>query len=53
MRDYAVEKQTDHKGFVERTFGWLSNWCGVHRERANRLACVTSLMAANALNNPA
>ena len=64
----AVEKDPDQKGFVvlerrwvvERTFGWISHWGGLNRERAgrldvatSRLACVASLMAANALNNPA
>ncbi|WP_187278186.1 IS5 family transposase [Methylobacterium sp. WL7] len=64
----VVEKDPDQKGFVvlerrwvvERTFGWLSHWGGLHRERAGRLdvatgrlACVASLMAASALNNPA
>lgn len=68
MRHRVVEKLPDHNGFVvlerrwvvERTFGWLSHWAGLHRERAGcldvatgRLACVTTLMAANALNNPA
>jgi hypothetical protein len=45
---------------VERTFGWLSHGGGLQRERAGRLdvatgrlACLASLMAANALNNPA
>jgi putative transposase len=44
---------------VERTFGWISHWGGVLRERAGRLdvatgrlACVASLLAAGALNNP-
>jgi len=68
MRRRVVEKDPDQKGFVvlerrwvvERTFGWLSHWAGLHRERAGRLdvatgrlACVASLMAANALHNPA
>jgi putative transposase len=68
MRHRVVEKDPDRKGFVvlerrwivERTFGWLSHWGGLHRARAarldvatGRLACVASLMAANALNNPA
>ncbi len=67
MRHRVVEKQTGQKGFVvlerrwvvERTFGWISHWGGLNRERAGRLdlatgrlACVASLMAANALNNP-
>jgi hypothetical protein len=45
---------------IERSFGWLGHWGGLHRERAGRLDvatgrldCVASLMAANALNNPA
>jgi hypothetical protein len=45
---------------VERSFGWMSHRGGLHRERAGRLdvatgrlACAASLMAANALNNPA
>jgi hypothetical protein len=44
---------------VERTFGWISHWGGVLRERAGRLdvatgrlACVASFLAAGALNNP-
>ena len=68
MRRRVVEKDPDQKGFVvlerrwvvERTVGWLSHWAGLHRERAGRLdvatgrlACVASLMAANALHNPA
>jgi transposase len=68
MRHHVVEKDPDQKGFVvlerrwlvERTFGWLSHWGGLHRERAGRLdvatgrlTCLASLMAANALNNPA
>ena len=67
MRHRVVE-EPDQKGFVvlerrwlvERTFGWLSHWGGLLRERAGRLdvavgrlACVASLMAANALYNPA
>ncbi|WP_050735622.1 IS5/IS1182 family transposase [Methylobacterium sp. ARG-1] len=67
MHHRVVEKQPNQKGFVvlerrwvvERTFGWLSHWGGPLRERAGRLdvatgrlACVASLMAANALNNP-
>ncbi|QEE39033.1 MULTISPECIES: IS5 family transposase [unclassified Methylobacterium] len=67
MRRRIVEKEPDQKGFVvlkrrwvvERTFCWLSHWAGLHRERAGRLdvatgrlACVASLMAANALYNP-
>lgn len=67
LRHRVVEKRPDQKGFVvlerrwvvERTFGWLSHWGGLLRERAGRLdvatgrlACVVSLMAANALNNP-
>lgn len=50
----------ERRWVVERTFGWLSHWGGRHRERAGRLdvakgrlACVASLMAANALKNPA
>ena len=68
MRRRVVEKHPDQKGFVvlerrwvvERSFGWLSHWGGLLRERAGRLdvaagriACVACLMAANALNNPA
>ncbi|CAO4191880.1 transposase [Methylorubrum extorquens] len=64
----VVEQDPDQKGFVvlerrwgvERTFGWLSHWGGLHRERVGRLdvatgrlARVASLMAANALNDPA
>ena len=67
MRHRVVDKQPHQKGFVvlerrwrvERTFGWFSHGCGLHRERAGRLdvatgrlACLASLMAANALNNP-
>lgn len=53
-------EHTERRGVMERTFGWLSHWGGLHRERAGRLdvatgrlACVASLMAASALNNPA
>ena len=68
MRRRVVEKHPDQKGFVvlerrwvvERSFGWLSHWGGLLRERAGRLdvaagrlACVACVMAANALNNPA
>ncbi|MEH3117167.1 MAG: transposase [Methylorubrum populi] len=68
MRHHVVEKDPDQRGFVvlerrwvvERTFGWLSHWGGLLRERAGRLdvatgrlACVACLVAANALNNPA
>ncbi|GJE35064.1 hypothetical protein LDDCCGHA_5282 [Methylobacterium oxalidis] len=68
MRHRVVEKNPEQKGFVvlerrwlvERTFGWLSHWSGLHRERAGRLdvaagrlTCVACLMAINALNNPA
>ena len=68
MRHHVVEKQPDQKGFVvlerrwvvERTFGWLSHWAGLLRERAGRLdvatgrlACVACLMAVTALHNPA
>ena len=68
MRHRVVEKDPGQKGFVvlerrwlvERTFGWLSHWGGLLRERVGRLdvatgrlACVACLMAANALNNPA
>ncbi|WP_373322038.1 transposase [Methylobacterium dankookense] len=68
MRHRVVEKGPDQRGFValerrwlvERTLGWLSHGGGLLRERAGRLdvatgrlACVASLMAANALNNPA
>lgn len=64
----VVEKQPNQKDFVvleqrlvvERSFGWLNHWVGLNRERVGRLdvaigllACVVSLMAANALNNPA
>jgi putative transposase len=68
MRRRVVEKDPGQKGFVvlerrwvvERTCGWLSHGGGLQRERAGRLdvatgrlACLASLMAANALNNPA
>lgn len=68
MRHRVVEKQADQNSFVvlerrwlvERSFGWLSHWGGLLRERAGRLdlatgrlACVASLRAANALYNPA
>ena len=68
MRHRVVEKEPDQKGFVvlerrwlvERTFGWLSHWGGLLRERAGRLdvatgrlACVACLMAVTALYNPA
>ena len=67
MHHRVVEKQPDQRGFVvlerrwlvERTFGWFSHCGGLHRGRAGRLdvvigclACVASLMAAKALNNP-
>lgn len=68
MRHRVVEKLPDQKSFVvlerrwvvERSFGWFGHWGSLHRERAvrldvatGRLACVASLMAANALNNSA
>lgn len=68
MRHRVVEKKPYQKVFVvmerswvvERTFGWLRHWGDLHRERSGRLevaterlVCVASLMAANALNNPA
>ena len=68
MRHRVVEKEPDQKGFVvlERAGSWSEPSAGcppgaaLHRERAGRLdvatgrlTCVASLMAANALNNPA
>ncbi|MHC2018745.1 hypothetical protein [Methylobacterium sp. CM6247] len=68
MRHRVVEKQLDQKGFgllqwrwvVERSFGWLSHGGDLNSERVGRLdiakgrlACVASLMAANAPNNRA
>ncbi|WP_231343882.1 IS5 family transposase [Methylorubrum sp. B1-46] len=68
MRHHVVEKDPDQKGFVvlerrwgvERTFGWLSHWGGLLRERAGRLdvatgrlTCVACLRAVSALHNPA
>lgn len=68
LRHHVVEKDPDQKGFVvlerrrlvERTFGWLSHWNGLLRERAGRLdvakgrlACVACLRAIAALYNPA
>ena len=68
IRHRVVAKDPDQKGFVvlerrwlvERTFGWLSHWGGLLRERAGRLdfatgrlACIACLMAADALYNPA
>ncbi|SFL98559.1 Transposase DDE domain-containing protein [Methylobacterium pseudosasicola] len=68
MRHRVVEKEPDQtsvvvlerRRVVERTFGWLGRWGGLLRERAGRLdvttgrlACLASLMAARAFNNPA
>ena len=68
MRHRVVETFPDQTGFavrerrrvVARIFGGLGHWTGLHREHAGRpdvatgrLACVASLMAANALDDPA
>ena len=68
MRRRIVARDPDQKGFVvlerrwvvERSFGWLSHWGGLLRERAGRLdvaaarlACTAVLSDLEALINPA
>jgi transposase len=68
MRHEVVTRQPDQKGFavlprrwvVERSFGWLTHWGGLLRDRAGRLdvaaariACAAVLAATEALINPA
>lgn len=68
MRHRVVERTPDQKGFVvlerrwvvERSFGWLTHWAGLLRDRAGRLdvsaariACVALLSGVEALINPA
>jgi putative transposase len=67
MRHTAIERPPGQKGFVvlarrwvvERSFGWLTHWGGLLRERAGRLdvaaarlACVAALSGLQALRNP-
>jgi transposase len=67
MRHTVVERQPGQKGFVvlprrwvvERSFGWLTHWGGLLRERAGRLdvaaarlACAAALSGLHALRNP-
>ena len=67
MRRRVVERDPEQKGFmvlerrwvVERSFGWLSHWGGLLRDRAGRLdvsaarlACVAVLSSVEALVNP-
>jgi putative transposase len=64
----VVTREPDQKGFVvlagrwvvERSFGWLTHWGGLPRDRAGRLdvaaariACAAVLAATEALINPA
>jgi hypothetical protein len=37
---------------AERSFGWLTHWGGLLRERAGRLAFVAVLSGVQALLNP-
>jgi transposase len=68
MRHEGVTRSPGQKGFaalprrwvVERSFGWLTHWGGLLRDRAGRLdiaaariACAAALAAAEALINPA
>jgi transposase len=68
MRHEIVTRSADQKGFavllrrwvVERSFGWLTHWGGLLRDRAGRLdvaaariACAAVLAATEALINPA
>ncbi len=68
MRHEVVTRPPDQKGFavlprrwiVERSFGWLTHWGGLLRDRAGRLdvaaariACTAVLAATEALINPA
>ena len=67
MRHTVVERPRGQKGFVtlprrwvvERSFGWLTHWGGLLRERAGRLdvaaarlACAAALSGLQALRNP-
>jgi transposase len=67
MRHQVVSRAPDQKGFVvlprrwvvERSFGWLTHWGGLLRERAGRLdvaagrlAFVAVLSGLQALLNP-
>jgi putative transposase len=68
MRHEVVTRPPDQKGFavlpqrwiVERSFGWLTHWGGLLRDRAGRLdvasariACTAVLATTEALINPA
>jgi len=67
MRHTVVKREPGQKGFVvlarrwvvERSFGWLTHWGGLLRERAGRLdvaaaclACAAALSGWQALCNP-
>jgi putative transposase len=67
MRHTAIERSPGQKGFVvlprrwvvERSFGWLTHWGRLLRERAGRLdvaaarlACAAALSGLQALRNP-
>jgi transposase len=67
MRHHVVVRDPDQKGFVvlagrwviERSFGWLTHWGGLLRDRAGRLdvaagriACAAVLANTEALINP-
>ena len=67
MRHHVVERDPNQKGFVvlarrwviERSFGWLTHWGGVLRDRAGRvdvsvarLAFVAVFSGLQALLNP-
>jgi transposase len=67
MRHEVATRPTDQKGFavlprrwiVERSFGWLTHWGGLLRDRAGRLdvaaariACTAVLATTEALINP-
>ena len=67
MRHTVIERPPGQKGFVvlprrwvvERSFGWLTHWGGLLRERAGRLdvaaarlACAAALSGLQALHNP-
>jgi transposase len=67
MRHTVIERPPGQKGFVvlprrwvvERSFGWLTHWGGLLRERAGRLdiaaahlACAAALSGLQALRNP-
>jgi transposase len=68
MSHHVVERDPGQKGFVvlagrwvvERSFGWLTPWGGLLRDRAGRLdvaagriACAAALASTEALINPA